>query len=114
MAPNPLLYQLLVVALVLICLLIHIGLPDQPLPMPQPPLVSNKRRRTRSKEPKPFPGLVHKPLCETCEQGADTRPKAAGAPPALLTFTRGRRRTVDTSQHFTPSPPRSTCLLSHA
>src|SRR5262249_50882018 len=47
-------------------------------------------------------GLIRKPLCEACEQGADTRPKAAGAPPALLTFTRGRRRTVDTSQHFCP------------
>jgi IS1 family transposase len=102
MAPNQLFYQLLVVALVLICLLIHIGLPDKPLPMPQPPLASNKRRRTRSKEPKPFPGLIHKPLCETCEQDANTRPKAAGSPPALLPFTRGRRRTVDTSQHFCP------------
>ena len=102
MAPNQLFYQLLVVALVLICLLIHIGLPDKPLPMPQVPLVSNKRRRKRSKEPKPFPGLIHKPLCETCEQGVDTRPKASGSLPALLTFTRGRRRTVDTSQHFCP------------
>jgi hypothetical protein len=102
MVPTPLFYQLLVVALVLICLLIHIGLPDKPLPMPQVSLVSNKRRRTRSKEPKPFPGLIHKPLCATCEQGVDTRPKAAGSPPAILTFTRGRRRTVDTSQHFCP------------
>jgi hypothetical protein len=102
MAPNPLFYQLLVVALVLICLLIHIGLPDKPLSMPQLPLVSTKRRRTRSKEPKPFPGLIHKPLCETCAQGADASPKAAGSPPALLTFTRGRRRTIDTSEHFCP------------
>jgi transposase-like protein len=102
MAPNLLFYQLLVVALVLICLLIHIGLPDKPFPMPQPSLVSTKRRRKRSKEPKPFPGLIHKPLCESCEQGVDTRPKAAGSPPALLTFTRGRRRTVATSQHFCP------------
>ena len=102
MAPNLLLYQLLLVALVLLCLLIHVGWPDMPLAMPQPPLVSNKRRRTRSKEPKPFIGLLHKPFCETCEQGADTRPKAAGSPPALLIFARGRRRTVDTSQHFCP------------
>ena len=100
MAPNLLLYQLLVVALVLICLLIHVGWPDMPLPMPQPPLVSNKRRRTRSKEPKPFTGLIHKPLCETCEQGVDTRPRAAGAPPAILTFTRGRRRPAGLCQRL--------------
>lgn len=50
MVPTPLFYQLLVVALVLICLLIHVGLPDMPLPKPQPPLASNKRRRRRSQE----------------------------------------------------------------
>src|SRR5262245_38554391 len=95
MALNQLFYQLLVAAFVLICLLIHLELPDKPLSMAQPPLVSTKRRRTRSKEPKPFPGLIHKPLCATCEQGVDTRPKAAGSPPAILTCSRGRRRTID-------------------
>ena len=50
MVPNLLFYQLLVVALILICLLIHVGLPDKPLPLPQPPLEPYKRRRTRSKE----------------------------------------------------------------
>ena len=70
MVPNPLFYQLLMVALILICLLIHVGLPDKPLPLPQPPLEPHKRRRTRSKEPKPFPGLLHKPLCAACAQGA--------------------------------------------
>ena len=102
MVPTPLFYQLLVVALVLICLLIHVGLPDMPLPTPQPPLASNKRRR--SQEPQPFTGLMHKPLCEACEQGADGRPQAPGAPPPIITFTRGRRRTVDTHSHFCPEP----------
>ena len=104
MVPTPLFYQLLVVALVLICLLIHVGLPDMPLPKPQPPLASNKRRRRRSQEPQPFPGLMHKPLCEACEQGADGRPQAPGEPPPIITFTRGRRRTVDTQSHFCPEP----------
>jgi hypothetical protein len=94
MVPTPLFYQLLVVALVLICLFIHVGLPDMPLPKPQPPLASNKRRRRRSQEPQPFTGLMHKPLCEACEQGADVRPQAPGEPPPIITFTRGRRRTV--------------------
>jgi IS1 family transposase len=104
MVPTPLFYQLLVVALVLICLFIHVGLPDMPLPKPQPPLASNKRRRRRSQEPQPFTGLMHKPLCEACEQGADVRPQAPGEPPPIITFTRGRRRTVDTQSHFCPEP----------
>src|SRR5262249_54306359 len=97
-------YQLLVVALVLICLLIHAGLPDMPRPTPQPPRASNKRRRRRSQEPQPFTGLIHKPLCEACEQGADGRPQAPGEPPPIITFTRGRRRTVDTQLHCCPAP----------
>jgi IS1 family transposase len=104
MAPNQLLYQLLVVALVLLWLLIHVGVPDQPRPMLQLPLTSNKRRRPRSKDPKPFPGLIRKPLCEACAQGAEARPQALGAPPPLIRFTRGRRRTVNTQLHFCPDP----------
>jgi hypothetical protein len=104
MVPTPLFYPLLVVALVLICLLIHVGLPDMPLPKPPPPLASKKRRRKRSKEPKPFTGLIHQPLCETCAQGADARPQAPGEPPPIIAFTRGRRRTVDTQSHFCPEP----------
>ena len=104
MVPNPLFYQLLMVALILICLLIHVGLPDKPLPLPQPPLEPHKRRRTRSKEPKPFPGLLHKPLCAACAQGAEGHAKAPGLPPPIMRFTRGRRRTVDTHAHFCPDP----------
>jgi len=102
MVPNLEVYQLLLVALVLICLLIHVGLPAKPLPMSQPPLASTKRRRKRSTEPKPFAGYIHKPICEACEQELDTRPQAPGSPPPMLIFTRGRRRTVDTSEHFCP------------
>jgi len=104
MAPHLLLYQLLLVALVLICLLMHVWWPDHPRPTPQTLLTSGKPRRQRSKEPKPFTGLIHKPLCTACEQGADSRSKASGSPPPLLTFPRGRRRTVDTHKHFCPAP----------
>src|SRR5438128_254561 len=83
MAPNQLFYQLLVTALVLICLLIHIRLPDKRPAMTHPPPASNKRRRARSKDPKPFPGLIHKPLCEACAQGTDARPTAPGSPTTL-------------------------------
>ena len=102
MTPNPLFYQLLVVALVLICLVIHVWWPDDPSPTSRPTLKPIKPRRKRSKEPKPFTGYIHKPLCEACEQGLDPRPTVPGPPPPVMIFTRGRRRTVDTSGQFCP------------
>jgi hypothetical protein len=103
MASNPLFSQLLLVALVVICLMMHAGLPDAPPRALKTPLEPSKRRR-RSKEPKPFPGLLHKPLCEACEQEADAHSKALGSTPPIITFTRGRRRTVGTRSHFCPAP----------
>ena len=57
------------------------GLSDNPPRVPNAPLQPHPPRRRRSKEPKPFTGLIHKPLCEACEKGADERPKAPGSPP---------------------------------
>jgi IS1 family transposase len=104
MAPNPLLYQLLLVALVLICLLMHVGWPDNPPRAPTPSPHPHQHRRRRVKEPKPFPGFLRKPLCAACEQAADAQPKAPGFPPPIIRYTRGRRRTVDTHAHFCPEP----------
>jgi transposase-like protein len=39
----------------------------------------------------------------------DTHPKAIGSPPPVIIFTRGRRRTVDTSGHFCPDPDCAYC-----
>ena len=102
MTPNLLFYQLLLVAVVLICLIIHLWWPDPARTTPSSPLKPDKPRRKRSKEPKPFTGYIHKPLCEACEQGLDIRPEAPSVPPPMILFTRGRRRTVDTSGHFCP------------
>jgi hypothetical protein len=77
MVSNLLFYQLLLIALVLICLLVHIGLPDNPPRVPKTPLESKPRRRRRGKKPKPFAGLIHQPFCAACEQGTDPRPQAA-------------------------------------
>jgi transposase-like protein/IS1 family transposase len=104
MIPNPLFYQLLLVALILICIMIHVWWPDPSKATPPRPLKLDQPRRKRAKEPKPFMGYIHKPLCGACEQGTDTRPQAPGSPPPIMTFTRGRKRTVDTSQHFCPTP----------
>ena len=58
MTPNVLFYQLLVVALVLICLVIHVWWPEPRRPASQVPHKPDKPRRKRSKEPKPFTGRV--------------------------------------------------------
>lgn len=104
MAFNPLFYQLLLITLVLICLLVHIALPNDLSLVPKTPLQPKPRRRRRAKEPKPFAGLIQQPLCEACEHGTDTQPQALGSPPPVITFTRGRKRTVDTQAHFCPDP----------
>ena len=93
MAPNLLFYQLLLAALVFRCFLIHVWCPDDPWRPSNASLTPDQPRRKRSTEPQPFTGLIHKPLCEACEQRADRRPKAPGSPPPVITFTRGRRRT---------------------
>src|SRR5262249_7084499 len=74
--------------LVFICLFIHVWCPDASCHPSNLSLTPDKPRRKRSKEPKPFTGLIHKPLCEACEQRADGRPKAPGSPPPVITFTK--------------------------
>jgi hypothetical protein len=102
MTSNPWFYQLLLAALVLVCLIIHVWWPDPQRPASQMRPQPDKPRRKRSTEPKPFTGYLHKPLCEACEHGLDSHPKAPGSPPPIMIFTRGRRRTVDTQSHFCP------------
>ena len=104
MAPNPLFYQLLWAALVFICLLIHLWWPDDPRLPSTTSRTPDKLRRKRSNDPKPFAGLIHKPLCEACEQGAEVASKAPGSPPPIIRFPQGRRRSVDTRSHFCPAP----------
>jgi IS1 family transposase len=104
MISNPWFYQLLLAVLVVVCLIIHVWWPDPLKATPPLPAQPIKSRRKRSKAPQPFAGYIQKPLCEACEHGTDTRPRAPGSPPPGITFTRGRQRTVDTSRHFCPDP----------
>jgi IS1 family transposase len=61
--------------------------------------------RQRSRASKPFAGLTHKPPCAACEQALQAPTVTApAAPPPRMTSTRGRKRQVDTSQHFCPHP----------
>ncbi len=94
--------QLMLIVLLWLCVMLHGVWPSAPTlgsptilpPTPTPP--------KRSREPTPFAGLLHKPLCDACAHAADDRPKAPSSPPPVLTFTRGRKRTIDTQQHFCP------------
>ncbi|SRR6266487_3543949 len=96
-------YQLVLVALVWLCVMLQWAWPSDPAaacpttlePTPPPP----KRHR----EPTPFAGLIHKPHCAACEQVAQA-PEAPPPPtPPLITSRRGRPRQVDTAQHFCPN-----------
>jgi IS1 family transposase/transposase-like protein len=66
------------------------------------PAATKPPRATR--DPKPFAGFTRKPECPVCEQEAGCEPSASAphAPPPRMTFTRGRRRHVETTDHFCP------------
>jgi hypothetical protein len=66
------------------------------------PAATKPPRTTR--DPKPFAGFTSKPECPACEQEAEMQLSAStpNAPPRRMTFTRGRRRHIDTTGHFCP------------
>src|SRR5262245_22763779 len=103
MVPGLFFYQLVLIALVWLCLLLHWMWPSDlatcpPTPAPTPPVP--KRHRARN----PFAGLTQKPPCDTCAHVSDLRPEAPWPPPPRIVSTRGRRCQVDTSTHFCPNP----------
>jgi IS1 family transposase len=97
-------YQLVLIALVWLCVMLQWAWPSDPAaaypttlePTPPPP----KRHR----EPTPFAGLTTKPHCASCEHALKHAPQPPGCPPPRMVPTRGRPRQVDTSQHFCPPP----------
>jgi hypothetical protein len=97
-------YQLVLIALVWLCVMLQWVWPSAPAAAcsttPKPPPPQPKRQR----EPKPFEGLTTKPHCDACAQASDLRPEAPCPPPPRIVPTRGRRRQVDTSTHFCPNP----------
>src|SRR6267143_1019199 len=95
--------QLVLVALIWLCVMLHWAWPSDPAtcpttPEPTPP--GPKRPRER----RPFAGLTTKPHCDACEHANDLRPEAPCPAPPRIVSTRGRRRQVDTSTHFCPNP----------
>ena len=80
MAPNLLLYQLLLVALVLICLLLHVGWPDNPSATSKTSLKPDKPRRKRSTEPNPSPGCSTNRSARRVSKAPMHAPKPPGRP----------------------------------
>src|SRR5262245_20669898 len=96
-------YQLMLIALVWLCLMLQWMWPSNSAAcptIPEPLLPRPKRMRA----PKPFAGLTTKPHCDACEHATDSRPQAPSVPPPRIVLPRGRRRQVDTSTHFCPNP----------
>src|SRR5713226_8860096 len=103
MVPGLFFSQLVVIALVWLCLMLHWMWPSDPAtypPTPEPTPPVPKRKRARP----PFAGLTTKPPCDACAHASDLRPEAPCPPPPRIVPTRGRRREVDTSTHFCPNP----------
>src|SRR5215471_2386465 len=97
-------YQLVLIALVWLCVMLQWAWPSDPTAAcpttlePPPPLPK------RHCAPTPFAGLTTKPHCDACAHANDLRPEAPCPPPPRIVATRGRRRQVDTSRHFCPNP----------
>src|SRR5712664_3386803 len=96
--------QLVLVALVWLCVMLHWAWPSDPTAVcptiPEPPCPRPKRHR----EPPPFPGLTRQPPCAACEQAHAHVPQPPGCPPPRIVPTRGRPRQVETSRHCCPHP----------
>src|SRR5437763_2268363 len=102
MASHLLFYQLLLVALVCLCFVLHALWPGA-RPSVRPTLLQpSPPRPKRSRQPTPFAGLLHTPLCAACDQAAASGHKAPRTPPPLITYARGRKRTIDSQNQFCP------------
>jgi IS1 family transposase len=102
MVSTPMFYPLLLFSLLWLCFLLSVLWPDGQLSVGATPPQPRPSRRKRSRERQPFPGLLHKPLCDACERVVAPWPRTPPSPPPVLTFTRGRKRTIDTHHHFCP------------
>jgi hypothetical protein len=73
MVPALFFSQLVLIALVRLCLMLHWTWPSDPAtcpPTPEPPPPVPKRKRERT----PFAGLTTKPPCDACAHASALRP----------------------------------------
>jgi len=97
-------YQVVLVALVWLCVLLQWAWSSDCATAQLTPSQPTPPRHQRRREPKPFAGVTHKPHCDACEHAPAPHPHAPSAPPPRIVPTRGRRRQVDTSMHLCPNP----------
>ncbi len=104
MVSNLVFYQLVLIALLWLFLMLSWWWPSEPAaarPIPPTPVTAPRKRSTA---PKPFMGLIRQPHCDACAQAVASHREPPCAPSPRIISTRGRRRQVDTSQHFCPDP----------
>src|SRR5712691_3340479 len=92
-------YQLAVLALVWLCIMLHLTWPKRGMITLAAPA---RPRRQRATEPKPFDGLTKKPHCALCERDTASPKPSPPVPSDPMPRTNRRPREVDTSQHFCP------------
>jgi IS1 family transposase len=95
-------YTLLLLAVLWLCMVLSWLWPQSRAAMGPLQPTAPRRAKMPTKAPKPFAGLIQKPLCQACQHATETRQQAPCALPPLLTCRRGRRRAIDTQQHFCP------------
>ena len=101
MVPDLFFYQLLLIALVWLCLMLHWVWPSDPACARRPRAHPHGQSATVS------PNLLRaSPPSRTATpvHPAAAHPQTPSVPPPRIVPTRGRRRQVDTSHHFCPNP----------
>ena len=96
-------YQLALLALVWLCVMLHVAESRRETPIP-PTATPIKTKRKRFTEPKVFEGLTHKPPCALCERETGETPLAPPPRPDPMPSTHRRPRTVDPRGTFVPTP----------
>ena len=103
MVPDLFFYQLLLVALLWLCVMLQWAGPSDPATCPTTPEITPLPPQ-RHPGPRPFEGFTTKPHCDACASSSAPHPQTPSVPPPHIVPTRGRRREVDTSRHFCPNP----------
>jgi len=84
-------YQLMLIALVWLCVMLQWVWPSDSVAVCPTPLVPPPPRPKRKREPRPLAGLFRKPPCDACEHRGDLRSPTPSSPPPRIVMTRGRR-----------------------
>jgi IS1 family transposase len=102
MIPQHFYYQLVILGLLWLFVMLHFAWSSRGTTLPTKPSAPSPPRHKRSNAPTPFAGLTQKPHCALCEHEAAPPHAPPPAPPAPMSLTHRRPRTVDTSRHFCP------------